>query len=297
LPGGRILDASETAAVFPNVNRQGLRGGALWHDAVMLSPERVLIEMLRWAGAGGASALNYVEAERLIVEDGEVRGVGACDRLSGERLVFRSPCAINAAGPWCQSLAAQMDRRGPELFHPALAFNLLLDRPAIAEVAVAIEPKRRGARMYFVLPWRGRMLAGTFHAPAANGVTEARPTGEQVAAFLDDLNAAVPGLGLRRGDVVQIYAGLLPARREGDAEPASRERIHDHDRARRRRGDPKKNRGGRPRRPARQRVLPATCAGARVSENGGAGRRTSARARADEGKPSGARRSRSGARA
>jgi glycerol-3-phosphate dehydrogenase len=97
LPGGRVLDASETAALFPKVDRQHLRGGALWHDAVMLSPERVLIEMLRWARAGGACALNYVEAERLIVEDGEVRGIEACDRLSGQRLAFRSPRAVNAA--------------------------------------------------------------------------------------------------------------------------------------------------------------------------------------------------------
>jgi glycerol-3-phosphate dehydrogenase len=228
LPGGRILDASETTALFPNVDRQGLRGGALWHDAVMLSPERVLIEMLRWAVAGGAFALNYVEAERLVVENGEVRGVEACDRLSGERLVFRSPRAFNAGGAGCTSFAKGADPQTPDLFPPALAFNLLLDRPAIAEVAVAIEPRRPGGRMYFVLPWRGRMLAGTFHAPSAKGATEARPTEEQVAAFLDDLNATVPGLELRDGDVVQIYAGLLPARREGDAEPAPRERIHDH---------------------------------------------------------------------
>jgi glycerol-3-phosphate dehydrogenase len=235
LPGGRVLDASETTGLFPSVDRQGLRGGALWHDAVMLSPERVLIEMLRWAVAGGASALNYVEAERLVVEDGEVRGVEARDRLSGERIVFRSPRAVNATGPWCQSLVAQTDRRAPNLFHPALAFNLLLDRPAIAEVAVAVEPKRPGARMYFVLPWHGRMLAGTFHAPAAKGATAAIPTEEQVSSFLDDLNAAVPGLRLRRGDVVQVYAGLLPARREGDAEPTHREVIHDHGQ----RGEPK----------------------------------------------------------
>ena len=228
LPGGRVLDASETAALFPHVDRESLRGGALWHDAVMLSPERVLIEMLRWAVAGGAFALNYVEAERLIAEHGEVRGVEARDRLSNDLLTFRSPRVINAAGPWSGSFAARLDGRTPELFHPALAFNLLLDRPAIAEVAVAVEPKRPGARMYFVLPWRGRMLAGTFHAPAATGATAAEPSEEQVAEFLDDLHAAMPGLGLRREDVVQVYAGILPARHQGDAEPASREVIHDH---------------------------------------------------------------------
>jgi glycerol-3-phosphate dehydrogenase len=38
LPNGRLTSVAETAALFPAVERQGLQGGTLWHDAVMLSP-------------------------------------------------------------------------------------------------------------------------------------------------------------------------------------------------------------------------------------------------------------------
>ena len=89
LPDGRLTGAAETAALFPAVERQGLLGGALWHDAVMLSPERVAIEMLRWACACGASALNYVEATGLLVEGGAVRGILAHDRVGGRELRLR----------------------------------------------------------------------------------------------------------------------------------------------------------------------------------------------------------------
>ena len=38
LSRGRLTSAAETAALFPAIERVGLQGGALWYDAVMLSP-------------------------------------------------------------------------------------------------------------------------------------------------------------------------------------------------------------------------------------------------------------------
>ena len=228
LPRGRVVDARETAALFPGVDRSGLVGAALWHDAVMLSPERLMMEMLHWACACGSTTLNYVEAQGLVTEAGAVRGVLARDRVSGQSLRFHADRVVNAAGPWSRAFAARCDRDLPALFCPALAFNLLLDHPPMAEVAVAIEPRRPGSRTYFLLPWKGRMLAGTCHAAAPAGATEPVVAGEQLTRFLDDLNDAVPSLGLTARNVLHVYAGLLPARTEGDSEPARHAVIHDH---------------------------------------------------------------------
>jgi glycerol-3-phosphate dehydrogenase len=228
LPNGRLAGAAETAALFPAVERQGLLGGALWHDAVMLSPERVAIEMLRWACACGASTLNYVEATGLLVKCGAVRGILAHDRIGGRELRLRASTVINAAGPWSRDLARRLGSDLPSLFRPALAFNLLLDRPPLAEVAIAVEPRRPAAPTYFCLPWKGLVLAGTSYAAMPEGSLEATAGDAQVASFLTDLNAAVPGLKAAPDDVLQVYAGLLPARAAGTIDLSSREVIHDH---------------------------------------------------------------------
>jgi glycerol-3-phosphate dehydrogenase len=228
LPNGRLTSAAKTTALFPGVERDGLQGGALWHDAVMLSPERVAIEMLRWACACGARALNRVEATGLIVEGGAVRGILAQDRIAQRQLHLRARRVINAAGPWSRLLARRMASDVPALFRPALAFNLLLDRPPLAEVAVAVEPRRPSAPTYFCLPWKGMVLAGTSYAPLPEDSLEAVPSEAQLAAFLADLNAAVPGLEAAPTDVLQVYAGLLPARSTGTTDLANREVIHDH---------------------------------------------------------------------
>jgi glycerol-3-phosphate dehydrogenase len=228
LPRGRVIDVAETVRLLPSVDRSGLRGGALWYDAVMLSSERVVMEMLHWACSCGGIALNYMAAERLVLKGGATGGVEARDRVDGRTHRFGGARVVNATGPWSRALAARLDRDVPALFRPTLAFNLLLDRAPIADVAIAVEPKTPAARTYFLLPWKGRMLVGTFHAALSDERTDAYPNGAQVAQFLADLRAALPGVDFAENQVLQVYAGCLPARAPGSADAAAREVIHDH---------------------------------------------------------------------
>ena len=228
IPGGRVLGADATRELVPEVPREGLRGGAVWHDAEMVDASRLLMEVLRWATARGAVCLNYTEAEKLLVDGGAVRGVAARDRLAGESVRFRSRRVVNCAGPWAGAVARRFDREVPDLFRPSIAFNLLLEHPLRAEATVAATPPGRGARTYFVRPWRGMALAGTFHAPRPPDATGADVRDDEVEAFLDDLRAALPGFDPRAGDVREVLAGLLPASEAGTAELERSPRIHDH---------------------------------------------------------------------
>ena len=228
LPRSRVVSAQETAQLFPQVRQRGLRGAALWYDAVMLSSERVLMELLGWACRCGATALNYLEVERIVIEGGRTVGVDARDRVSGRTHRFRAPRVVNAAGPSVRLLARPADRDLPALFRPTLAFNLLIDRPPLAEVALAVQPPRADGQIHFVLPWKGRLLAGTCHAGLPEATLEPQVAEDQVERFLDDLNAAVPGLHVTPQDVIQVYAGLLPGRRPGSAELATQAVVHDH---------------------------------------------------------------------
>jgi glycerol-3-phosphate dehydrogenase len=228
LPDGSMLTATEVHSRFGAVDRAGLRGGALWYDGVITSPQRLLMEVLRWAESGGASAQNYVLCTGFLNDGGQVAGVRARDRHSGASLEFRGKAVINAAGPWCREVAALAGSPPSDLFRPSLAFNVLLDREPLAASALAVRPRRSRGRIYFMYPRQGRVLVGTFHAPWAGAADDPRPTEEQITAFLTDLNDAVPGWNLRRDDVIRVLTGLLPAAREGTAALGVREVFHDH---------------------------------------------------------------------
>ncbi|MHC4710388.1 MAG: FAD-dependent oxidoreductase, partial [Planctomycetota bacterium] len=97
LPNGEVLNASQTKEICPLIHPNGLKGGVVWYDAIMPDSQRIVIELLRWACGNGASALNYVEAEELLIEDRKVKGVGAKDLETGELFEFKSDVVINAA--------------------------------------------------------------------------------------------------------------------------------------------------------------------------------------------------------
>ncbi|HEX6899475.1 MAG TPA: FAD-dependent oxidoreductase [Thermoanaerobaculia bacterium] len=227
LPKGRWLSQSEVMDLFPGADRRGLRGGALWHDAVAPDPARLISSVLRWARSLGADVLDQVEATDLLTAGGRVTGVRAVDRRSGRSLEIRALAVVNCAGPWSREIARRFDRDIPRLFRPMLAFNLLLDREPLSRAALAVAAPGAVSQTWFFLPAGDRLLAGTAYASARG---EEGPSEEEIAGFLAALNAAVPGLNARRDEVARVLWGRLPAAGEGSTVPARRPVIHHHGR-------------------------------------------------------------------
>jgi glycerol-3-phosphate dehydrogenase len=229
LPGGEILTAEQVKQCFPLVDSQGLQGGAVWHDASMPDSQRLLIALLRWSCALGGVALNYVEAQELLKTPRGIAGVLAKDLVSGEFYEYKAKAIVNAAGPWCRELAAHCDRDLPALFRSSLAWNVLFDRKALSDFALAVAPKKRGAKTYFLHPWKGRLLAGTVHTSWSDPITyHPQPTADQIANFIEELNESIPELSLSQDEVLGIFSGLLPATQSGSTKLSVREVILDH---------------------------------------------------------------------
>ena len=228
LPSSRILKIDQVAALFPKVDTAGLKGGLVWYDAIMSDPQIILIEIVKRSVQSGCAALNYVEGQSLVVENNQVKGIMARDRLSSRSYEFESPVVINAAGPWCRQFASALNLDFPELFKASLAWNVLFDKPALSSHALAVAPKKPNARTYFLVPWKGKLLAGTGHAPWNRESTSPAPPQEVLDSFIEDLNTAVPNAGLTRNKILHLFSGFLPATQEGGIGLTKREVILDH---------------------------------------------------------------------
>lgn len=224
LDRGGIIQASELERSFPSFDLTGAKAGALWYDAMMPSSERVLMEMLRWADACGAVSLNYMRATRLLTRGSKVTGV-VCRDLIGEREVrFSTRIAVSCVGPWSRRFLRDLGDDAPDIFRPSLALNLLLDRDSLRHQALAISSRGESSRAFFLCPWEGRILAGTFHAALPErSPSDLREIRERsVGQFLDQLNAAAPSLELTADDVLHVQAGELPAESVGSTALATR---------------------------------------------------------------------------
>ncbi|MCP2500360.1 MAG: glycerol-3-phosphate dehydrogenase/oxidase [Deltaproteobacteria bacterium] len=218
IPGGRLITRQQVLDHFPGIEPRGLTGAAVFYDAQMYSPPRIALSFLRSAASAGADIANYVEVTRFLRSDGRVVGVGAKDVLGGENLEVRGKVVLNAAGPW----AARLLETGTDLgLAPKPVFSrdacFVVSRRISEEYALACQTRSRdadaiisrGGRHLFLAPWRGFTLIGVWHgvyrgAPEDVGVTE-----EELQAFLDETNAAYPGLSLARKDVTMVNFGLI----------------------------------------------------------------------------------------
>ena len=229
LPAGQVVGVRKSKEIFPLIDPEGLKGGAVWYDAYMPDSQLLVVDLLLAACNLGTTPLNYVQATELLTDTkGNVTGVAALDRESGRDYQYHADLVINAAGPWCRKVVEGVKGSKEELFRPSLAWNVLFNRDALSDHALAVQAKEPGSRLYFITPWKGKIFAGTGHEPWLGEPGRPFPSREQLMNYIQALNRAVPGLDLRIDDVGRIFAGLLPTTEVGSNKLTKREVIVDH---------------------------------------------------------------------
>ncbi len=207
MPSYRSLNVAQTLGLMPHLNREDMTGGMIYHDAQMLSPERLCLAMLRTAYEAGAQAVNYTQATGFITQDGRVTGVKACDKLSDEETIIQAHCVINAAGPWADMVMQDaMQAPPPKKLVRSKGIHFLT-RDVTHGTALAIPI---GDEHLFVLPWQGKSLFATTDTKFDASPDEVHPDPSDLDALLEKANAALPGLKLQRKDIDYAYAGLRP---------------------------------------------------------------------------------------
>lgn len=226
LPPSHVLTNAQTRVRWPAVpDAAHLQAGALWHDYWMLSSERILIETLLQAAAHGATILNRARVTAVNTRQGRVCGV---EFTAGGRTVeLHAGLVANCTGaglqrvPGCESSPASV-------FHPSLAFNLVLDRPLGSDCALAVSADPGKGTVLFIVPQGGSCVAGTVHGARPAGTIKAEATAAEIAGFLQQLSAALPGLDAGPQHVRRVLQGLLPVVAEGGTALTSREVVFDH---------------------------------------------------------------------
>ena len=219
IPRSRVLSRAEALELVPGLFREGLTGGALWHDAQVTSSERLTLAFVHSAAEGGAHVSNHADAVGFLRDGVRVVGARVRDVLQGGEFLVRSRLVLLAAGPGTDSLVAQAGVRRPPA--PFLrARNLVFSHPAAAKVAVGA---RSRGRYLFLVPWRDRTLLGTTYERE-----ESQAGGQAVRRFVAEAQAAFPWAGLEERDLTLVHEGLVPG--EGGVEGLHRKpRLHDHE--------------------------------------------------------------------
>jgi glycerol-3-phosphate dehydrogenase len=225
LRGGHLVSREDATQRFPGLRRQGLTAAAVWHDYVTVESDRLTFSFALAADEHGAVLANHVEAVELLVDRKRVTGVRARDHVSGRDLNVAARLTVNATGAALDALLAPL---GIATGLPTLkAMNLVTNRSAGDE---ALGGRGPSGRTLFLVPWRGRALAGTWESTSAAGSDDADGGSRDVSSFIDELNQAFPTFDLKADDVTLVHRGVVPAVRTsgGRIKLEGHERIRDH---------------------------------------------------------------------
>ncbi len=217
----------------PGLNPEGLKAAAFYYDAQVEYAERVAVENAISARDYGATIVTYANVERLIIEEGDVRGVEFTDVFSGESHEARAPVTVNVAGPWVDEVLAELQQPGASenvgrFMGGTKGSHLIVDPfPGAPKGEALYVEARRDGRPYFIVPWNGRYLIGTTDLRYEEDLDYVRASEEEIQYLLDETNYVIPEAHLSREDVLFTYAGVrpLPFNPEGETGGVTRSHV------------------------------------------------------------------------
>ncbi len=208
----------------PHVSQDDLQGGFRFGDA-QTDDARLTFRVIREAAADGATALNYVKAQSLIMVDGDVQGVVLDDIVAGRQASAKARVVVNATGSWADMLRIQAGGephlrplRGSHLIFPAW-------RLPVAQAVSFLHPFDH--RPVFIFPWEKVTLVGTTDVDhSASLDKEPAISPEEVAYLMAAVDYQFPSLAIQLSDVISTYAGVRPIIGRGKHKPSEESRDH-----------------------------------------------------------------------
>ncbi|HEX8000593.1 MAG TPA: glycerol-3-phosphate dehydrogenase [Pyrinomonadaceae bacterium] len=227
----RMLSRDEAATRAPGLNREGLRGAALYYDAQIAYAERLVLENALSAREHGALILTYARVEQFILEGNKVCGVEFTDILEGGMHKAHASAVINVAGPWVDEMLAGFNARAPRLIGGTKGSHIIVEpfQGAPAD-ALYVEASADG-RPFFIIPWNELYLIGTTDLRYQGELNHVEADRSEIDYLLDETNRIIPQAQLTRAAVAYTYSGIRPLAYCDDRTEKSLTRrhfIHDH---------------------------------------------------------------------
>ncbi len=215
----QMLTRSEVLDIEPLLKEKHLKGGGYYVE-YKTDDARLTLEVIKKSVELGATAMNYIKMTQFLYDEHNiVNGIVVQDQMTKETFQINAKRIINATGPWVDILR-EMDgsKEGKRLFLTKGAHLVFSQEKFPLRQAVYFDTDDQ--RMIFAIPKDGKTYVGTtdteYHADIAHpDVTE-----EDELYLLNNINHMFPSLGLEKGHIESVWAGLRPLIHEEGKSPS-----------------------------------------------------------------------------
>lgn len=211
----KFLSKEEVLKEVPSLKTESLKGAAVFSDCQILNCDRLTYAVAKSAKEAGADILNYTEFLSL---EKDSRGSSLAvlrDVVNQKEIKVKFKLLINSAGPWLENVKSRAGdlKEKKEHFSKGLqlSFQNKQSSYALALESNYIDPAAkvsRGARSYFIVPWRERTLAGTFDVNESGSPDSFSLKNSEIENFQNELEDVFPEI--KENSRSTCFGGLRP---------------------------------------------------------------------------------------
>lgn len=227
VPRHQILSRETLLEDMPELNPEGLLGGARYFDAQVTFAERLVVENVIAAIEAGAVARNYSPVIGINVRNNTLKSIHYVDRMTGRETEVSATVVVNAAGPWVDRVLATVNRVMPTCMGGTKGSHIVIRRfPGAPDNAIYAEAEADG-RPFFIIPWNDQILIGTTDIRHEGDPADVAASAEEVDYLLSETSRLFPRANLKRDDINFAYAGIrpLPKHESGPESAITRKHI------------------------------------------------------------------------
>ena len=170
-------------------------------------PERITADCVLDAERLGAIALNYTTATALRRMSSGQWNVSLQDRRGGTASV-EAPVVLNMAGAWIDKVNSTAGAT-PRKIVAVKGVHVLVRLPEECR-GHGFMGINREKEAITCMPWGDLHFVGPTETVYEGDVDDVRPLEEDIRFIIDEANYLLPGIGIRRTDVLQAWAGVRP---------------------------------------------------------------------------------------
>lgn len=205
----RFINRTEVLRQIPNLKKDGLKGGVIYHDG-QFDDSRLLISIIRTAGRFGCISMNYFSVNGLLKDKtGKVNGVKAKDIISGLEYDFMSKMVINATGVFADDIIRMDSEVMERSIRPSQGIHIVLERKFLEGDTAIMIPRTDDGRVLFIIPWYDHLVAGTTDTPINIISAEPKALEEEIDFILKTASDYLT-ISPERKDILTVFAGLRP---------------------------------------------------------------------------------------
>jgi glycerol-3-phosphate dehydrogenase len=207
----RFISLKALSFKLPTIRKQSLFNGITYYDG-QFDDARLALNLAQSAIEHQAYIFNYMKVTGFLENDQNPIGLRVRDIETGNDHEVYSKVIVNASGVYTDKVMKLLNPSRKKTVIPSQGIHLVLEHKFLKSESAIMIPKTSDGRVLFVIPWHGKVIAGTTDTPIKKPKLEPNPLAKEIEFILNTLSNYL-NTPVTKDDVLSVFSGLRPLAR------------------------------------------------------------------------------------